>query len=121
MATNTNIKRRALSVSEKLGIIKKVDAQPHVMRTKVIKQLSIPMSILNNIMSSKKNIPQQCVTTHPGRKRLKISKYEKTDSVLLGWFRQKQALNIPIQDPMLYKKAEEIQGVIKKYPDWFCY
>jgi hypothetical protein len=67
MATKTNMKHKAFSVSEKLGFIKKVDAQPHVMHTKFVEQLSIPVSILNN-MASKKNIPQQCVTIQPGRK-----------------------------------------------------
>jgi hypothetical protein len=43
-----------------------------------------------------------------GRKKLKISKCEMIESVLLGWFRKKQTINIPIQDVMLHKKAEEI-------------
>jgi hypothetical protein len=47
-------------------------------------------------MANKKNILQQCVSPQPGRKKLKISEYEKTESVLLEWFRQKQALYIPI-------------------------
>lgn len=38
---------------EKLEAIKKVDAQPHVMYTKVEEQLSIPMSMLNNILVNK--------------------------------------------------------------------
>jgi hypothetical protein len=40
-------------------------------------------------------------------KNLKNSKYEKTESVLLDWFRHEQALNIPIQGQMLRLKAEE--------------
>jgi hypothetical protein len=64
--------------------------------------------MLNNIMANKKNILQQCVTYQPGRKKLKTSKYEKMESVLLERFRQKQALNIQIQGPVLRQKAEEI-------------
>jgi hypothetical protein len=30
------------------------------------------------------------------------------ESVLLGWFRHKQTLNIPIQDLKLHEKVEEI-------------
>jgi hypothetical protein len=56
----------------------------------------------------KKNILQRCVNTHPGRKRLKTSKYEKMESVLLEWFWQKLALYIPIQAPVLRQEAEEI-------------
>jgi transposase len=106
--TKTNIKCKVLSVSEKLEIIKKVDTQLHVTCTKVAEQFSIPASTLNNIIANKKNILQQCVTSQPGRKKLKASKYEKTELVLLEWFRQKQALNIPILGPVLRQKAEEI-------------
>jgi hypothetical protein len=38
---------------EKLEILKKVDAQPHVTCIKVEEQLSIPVSMLNNIMVNK--------------------------------------------------------------------
>jgi hypothetical protein len=44
ISTKTNIKHKMLSLSEKLEMIKKVDAQPHVTCTKVAEQLSIPMS-----------------------------------------------------------------------------
>jgi hypothetical protein len=44
IATKTNIKLEMLSVSKKLEIIKKVDAQPHVTCKKVAEQLSIPMA-----------------------------------------------------------------------------
>jgi hypothetical protein len=107
MATKDNIKHTALSVSEKMEIIKKVDAQTHVMHKKVAEQLSTPASTLNN-MANKKNILQQCVTSQPGRKKLKSSKYEKTEPVLLEWLTLKRALNIPIQGPVLRQKAEEI-------------
>jgi hypothetical protein len=36
------------------------------------------------------------------------SKYEKIESVLLEWFRLKQALNILIQGQVLREEAEEI-------------
>jgi hypothetical protein len=56
MATKTNVKHEALSVSEKLEIVQKVDAQPDVTCAKVLEQLSISLSVLNNIMMNKKNI-----------------------------------------------------------------
>lgn len=39
-------------------------------------------------------ILEQCVTTQPGRNKLKTSEYEKTESVLLEQFRQKWALYV---------------------------
>jgi hypothetical protein len=93
MYSYKNIKRKALSASEKLEIIKKADAQRHVMGTKVAEELSIPGST-NNIMKNKENMLPQCVPTQPDRKKLKTSKYEKNEPVLLQHFRQKWALNI---------------------------
>jgi hypothetical protein len=63
--------------------------------------------MVNNIMANKKNTLQECVTTQPGRK-VKTSKYEISESVLLEWFKQKQTLCTSIQSPMLRQKAEEI-------------
>jgi hypothetical protein len=61
-----------------------------------VAQLSIPVLMLNNTMVNNKNILQQCVNFQPGTKKLKTSKYEKNESLLLQWVMQKQALNIPI-------------------------
>jgi hypothetical protein len=56
----------------------------------------------------KKNVLQQCVNTHRGGERLKTSKCEKMESVLLEWFRQKLALYIVIQALVLRPQPEEI-------------
>jgi hypothetical protein len=82
MVTKTNIKCMALSVPEKLEIIKKVESQSYVMQKKIMEQLRIPVSVLDNIMANKKNI------LHPGRRKVK-NFYEKTESVHLEWFWQK--------------------------------
>jgi hypothetical protein len=58
------------SVSEKLEISKNVDAQPRVTCTKVTEQISVLLSMLNNIMVNKKNLLQQCITVQKGRKKV---------------------------------------------------
>jgi hypothetical protein len=57
-------------------------------------------------VAKKKNILQQCVTTQPDQKKLRTSKSEMAESVLLEWFRQKLVLYKPIQSPMLRRKPE---------------
>jgi hypothetical protein len=57
---------------------------------------------MQNITRNKKNILQQCVTTHHGKK-FKTSKYNQCSE----WFKEKWALNIPIQVLVLRQKAEE--------------
>jgi hypothetical protein len=69
--------------TEVLAVPEKLDAQLHMIYTKVAEQLTIPVSTQNNVMANRKNILQQCVTSQPGRKKLKIEKYVKTESLLL--------------------------------------
>jgi hypothetical protein len=68
----------------------------------------MPVLMLNNLMVNKKQTNkqtkeelQQRATTQPIRRKLKTSKYEKTESVLLKQFRQKWALHTQIRGPML--------------------
>jgi hypothetical protein len=59
-------------------MIKKVDAQSHVMHAKVAEQLNIPMSVLNNIVVIRKtHTPAVCNYTQPGRKELKLLNVRK--------------------------------------------
>jgi hypothetical protein len=55
-----------------------------------------------------KNTLQQCASNQPGRKKLRTSKYKKTQSVVLEWFRLQQGLYTPIKGPISRQKAEEI-------------
>lgn len=109
MATSkTGIKRKPLSLSEKLHIIQTVDGFPSVPRTKISKELGIPVSTVNTIMLNRSKILKQSLTQQPGRKRMKTGKYEKVEEVLVEWFRQKRALNLTINGRVLKSKAEEI-------------
>jgi hypothetical protein len=64
-----------------------VNAEPHVMLTKIEEQLSIPVSMLNNIIVNKNSsnvyIFSQTVQT---------SRHERTESVFPEWFKQKWKL-----------------------------
>jgi hypothetical protein len=51
MATSTvGIKRKPLSMSEKLNIISKVDDTPNAPRTKVAEELGVPVTSLHTVM-----------------------------------------------------------------------
>lgn len=53
MTTRRNIKLKVISICKKMEVIKKVDAQPHMTRTKFVERLSVPVSTLNIIMPEK--------------------------------------------------------------------
>jgi hypothetical protein len=107
MTPNVEIKQKVLSVPNKLDIIQKMDTQPYT-TNQVSRITRIPVSTLNNIMANKNNILQQGGSREPNRKKFKTSKYEKIETILLEWFCQKWAKNIPVAGPVLQQKAEEI-------------
>jgi hypothetical protein len=85
----------ALSVSEKPEFSKKVDAQTHDDGWKGCGTTNMPASAQNNIIMDQKNILKQ-YNYSAQQKNVRTSKYGETQSLLLEWFRQKQALNVPI-------------------------
>jgi hypothetical protein len=68
LSKEKHITLKALSVSEILEIIKNLDSQPCVMYAKVMKQLSTPVSTIDNTTINKKNILQQSGSTQIGKK-----------------------------------------------------
>jgi hypothetical protein len=70
------------------------------------------VSTINSILANKKNKLQQHVIIQPSRKKLKTSKYEKTEYVLLVWFRKYLEFCILIQGPVLRQKAEKIAIIL---------
>jgi hypothetical protein len=60
MATSTmGIKCKPLSISEKLSITSKVDGTPNAPRTKIAKELGIPVKTLHTIMYNRNKILKQ--------------------------------------------------------------
>nr|AOE48153.1 CENP-B-like protein 1 [Locusta migratoria] len=102
------IKRKPISLAEKLEIIKKVDSRKNVTRVQIAAELNIPVSTLNTIMANRQKLLEKSVTEQSSRKKLKTGKYEQVEVVLLEWFRQKRALNLPIDGNILRKKAVDI-------------
>jgi hypothetical protein len=57
MATSTmGIKRKPLSISEKLNIINKVDGTPNPLRYKIAEELGIPVATLHTVMYKRNKI-----------------------------------------------------------------
>jgi hypothetical protein len=88
MATSTmGIKRKPLSVSEKLNIVRKVDGTPNAPRTNIAEELGIPVATLHTVMYNRNKILKQPLTEQLNRKKIKTAKYEKVEAILMEWFR----------------------------------
>jgi uncharacterized DUF497 family protein len=94
MATSTmGVKRKPLSISEKLNMISKVDGTPNPSRTNIAEELGIPVATLHTVMYNRNKILKQSLTEQLNRRKIKIAKYEKVDAILMVWVQQKWALN----------------------------
>ncbi|KAJ8897155.1 hypothetical protein PR048_002501 [Dryococelus australis] len=102
------IKCKALFFEDKLKIISEIEANPKVSRVAMAKKLGIPSSTLNGIvanqgkpLASSGNISSKC-------KRIKIGLYDEIENVLLKWFKEQRALEIPTDGPILNEKVSQI-------------
>ena len=101
------IKRKAISIEEKMKILNEVDKNSHLNRVQIAKNLDIPVTTLNGIVANRETIINNSFQTSKNKK-IKKAKYEDIEKNLLVWFKQARAANIPINGPILKEKAEEI-------------
>lgn len=101
------IKRKALSVDEKIKILKDVDENSNLSRVQLAKKLKLPVSTLNGIVA-KRNVILNSSGPCQKNKKLKKGKYEDIEKKLVMWFKQFRSANIPINGTILKEKADEI-------------
>lgn len=101
-------KRRTFSLAEKLDIIKHVDSNPGKTRAAIARDLEIPVTTLNLIVSSREKIINECSTHSSTVKKIRVGKNEEVNEKLLEWFRQVRSQNVPVNGTILREKATEI-------------
>jgi len=100
-------KRKAFSVDDKLAIIKTYDAEKNVKTQKAIaEELGIPGSTLRTILAKRDKTSE--VVGGVKRQKVRSGKFEKLEAILLEWFHQARAANLPVSGPILKAKAAEV-------------
>ncbi|XP_050538664.1 tigger transposable element-derived protein 4-like [Daktulosphaira vitifoliae] len=106
----SGIKRKGLSISGKLNILKKYD-EGLIEKKKqkdIANELGIPPSTLKTLLKNIHEIEQSSMLGGSKQQKLKHGKYEKLENLLLEWFQQACSLNYPINGGVITKKAMEI-------------
>lgn len=98
-------KRKALSLKEKLDVLNAVDTQPARKRVDIAKDLGLPPSTLNSIVSKRAEIEGNAALFGPKAKRARGAKYGNLDEALLTWFKQARAAGINFDGSILREKA----------------
>ncbi|KAL1418186.1 hypothetical protein MTO96_026197 [Rhipicephalus appendiculatus] len=101
-------KRKALSLEEKLNVLHAVDKQPVRKRVDIAKDLGLPPSTLNSIVSKRAEIEENAALFGPKAKQARGAKYGNLDDALLTWFKQARAASINFDGSILREKAMEI-------------
>ncbi|XKL59812.1 hypothetical protein PGB90_000828 [Kerria lacca] len=104
----TSRKRKALSIAEKLEILRKYDENIVMKQSELADSLGIPGSTLRTILNNRKEIEENAKQTGGKRMKLRAGKFEELEDILMKWFLQARATNIPINGPVLREKATEI-------------
>jgi hypothetical protein len=102
------IKRKALTLQEKLSVIRKVEANSNITHVQVAKELNMPVTTLNGIMAKKDVLFTRMGGVSSNVKRLRVEKYYKVEEKLLVWFEQTTDVGVPIDGTIIRAKAVEV-------------
>lgn len=102
-------KRKALSIEEKLKILKAYDNRGASGSLKSLaNSLKLPPSTLQTIVKNRAKIKESATNSSAGRKKMKSAKYENVETILREWITQARHANIPLSGPIILEKAAEI-------------
>lgn len=104
-----NLKRKALSIEQKLKILKAFDNRSASDSLKsVAKSLDLPPSTLQTIVKTRAKIEESAVNSSSARKKIKSAKYENVEKILVEWITQARHANIALSGPIIIEKAVEV-------------
>jgi hypothetical protein len=113
-------KRKALSLLDKLEIIRRVGNENlKETRGNIAKDFEISESTISVLMANKEDIENQCKENkNLNRKRMKIGKYDQIESCLYEWFLEMRRNNVPLNGPLLCEKAVDFSNMLYQNNDF---
>uniref|UniRef100_A0A2S2NNI4 Tigger transposable element-derived protein 4 n=1 Tax=Schizaphis graminum TaxID=13262 RepID=A0A2S2NNI4_SCHGA len=100
--------RKALSITEKLSILKKYDSNPSIEKTKLAESLNIAESTLRTIIVKRKEIEKCAFEGSNKRKKIKHGKYFTLEQILIKWINKKHAKSAAVNGPLIQREALKI-------------
>lgn len=104
-------KRASLSLSLKIDIIKKFVEKCFKSKTALAHHFRIPESTVRRILKKREAINAaylECGIKAKNRSRIQSGKSEEFEKVLVLWFKETRASNIPVNVELLREKALEL-------------
>lgn len=102
--------REVLTLADKIKILEEVDK--HVgSRVELARRLNLPITTLNTIVYKRAKIELNAAKCGPlakKRSRIQEGKHRELETLLLEFFNQSRASNMPISGPILMEQAKEL-------------
>ncbi|KAK9731551.1 CENP-B N-terminal DNA-binding domain [Popillia japonica] len=120
-----SVKRKDLTLKEKVEVIKYVDKMK-CSQSEVAKKYGISQAQVCKLLKRKDSVLTDWrENLKLTQKRKRSGKELQVEGDLMEWFREKRARNVPISGPILKQKAEEIaerrgKSDFKATNGWFC-
>ncbi|XP_060863070.1 tigger transposable element-derived protein 3-like [Metopolophium dirhodum] len=106
---SANLTRRALSLSDKLDILRKYNQFPKMGQRDAAVRLNILQSVLGRILKNRKDIECEALQNESqSRKRKRCEKDNTVESALKEWFVKVRNEDARVSGPLLRQKAEEL-------------
>ncbi|KAH8024584.1 hypothetical protein HPB51_025569 [Rhipicephalus microplus] len=103
-----SLKHKALSLEKKPDIPKAIDKQPARKRVDIAKDLRVPRSTLNSIVSKHSKIEGNAILFNLKAKQARGEEHGNLDDALLTSFKQARAAGINSDSCTLHKKVTKI-------------
>lgn len=99
-------KRKNLSVSEKMEIVKSL--QNGKSNSDVCKEFSLSASSVSTIWKNRSSITEQYEENNLQTKKRRICREPQVDEALFKWFVERRSMSIPLNGPILQIQAEKL-------------
>ncbi|KAG0432026.1 hypothetical protein HPB47_021215 [Ixodes persulcatus] len=105
-------KHKPLSLKEKLNILAAVDQDPKRKRIDIARDLGLPASTVNTVVSKRKDIESNALVFGSATKQARGAKHGELEAALLNWFKQARASGVNFDGSILREKAMEIAKML---------
>ena len=108
-------KQSSIDLQTKLKILEEVDHA--VSKKKIIaEKFGIAKSTLSTIIKDREKIINAAASGSGNKsKRIRSAKYEDMETLLLEWFNHMRASNVPISEPIIQSKENDIAKIIDMF------
>ncbi|XP_054716487.1 tigger transposable element-derived protein 6-like [Uloborus diversus] len=103
--------RKQISFQDKLNVISDID--DGMKQVDAAKKYGLSQSTVATFLKKRKHIEGvRSNSVNPKRKRLKVATNENIDAVVLKWFQEMRATNIPVNGPLLCAQARKYTAML---------